>query len=398
MPATARIPVVSSIVQVPTNAPQLVQQGRELYEAGQFPQAITVWQQAASAFKAQKDVLNQVMVLSNLSLADQQLGQWSQATATITDSLKLLQISPKVGDSKERAQILAQVLNTQGSLQLALGQTEPALTTWQRAAAAYAQAGDRVGVSRSLINQAQALQALGLYVRASETLNQVNQTLKTQPDSPIKAAGLRRLGNALRLVGNLDQSQQILQQSLAVAEHLNSPLDIGESLFSLGNTARAQQNTQAALAFYRRAATVSSAPIARLQAQLNQLSLLIETEQVSPAQALLPQIQSQIAALSLNQTAVYARIDLAESLVKMGRGGEKRAGGAGGAGGAGELLAVAVQQAKELGDPRAEAYAIGNLGRLYEQTHQWSIAQDLTQQALLLAQAINASDIAYRWQ
>ena len=75
-----------------------------------------------------------------------------------------------------------------------------------------------------------------------------------------------------------------------------------------------------------------------------------------------------------------------------------RAGGAGGAGGAGELLAVAVQQAKELGDPRAEAYAIGNLGRLYEQTHQWSIAQDLTQQALLLAQAINASDIAYRWQ
>jgi CHAT domain-containing protein len=82
--------------------------------------------------------------------------------------------------------------------------------------------------------------------------------------------------------------------------------------------------------------------------------------------------------------------------MKMGRGGEKRAGGA--LSGAGELLAVAVQQAKQLRDPRAEAYAIGNLGGLYEQTHQWSIAQDLTQQALLLAQAINASDIAYRWQ
>jgi CHAT domain-containing protein len=35
---------------------------------------------------------------------------------------------------------------------------------------------------------------------------------------------------------------------------------------------------------------------------------------------------------------------------------------------------------------------------LYEQTQQWGIAQDLTQQALLLAQAINAPDIAYQWQ
>ncbi|MBV9388921.1 MAG: CHAT domain-containing protein [Chroococcidiopsidaceae cyanobacterium CP_BM_ER_R8_30] len=388
LPVAARLPAVSSIVQIPTNASQLVQQGRELYEAGQFPQAITVWQQADTSFKAEKDVLNQAMVLSNLSLAYQQLGQWTQATATITDSLKLLQISPSVGDSKRRAQILAQVLNTQGSLQLSLGQTEAALATWQRATAAYVQAGDEVGVSRSLINEAQALQTLGLYVRASETLNQVNQTLKKQPDSPIKAAGLRRLGNALRLVGNLDQSQQILQQSLTVAEHLKSPLDIGESLFGLGNTARAQQNTQVALAFYQQAASVSS--LIRLQAQLNQLSLLVETEQFSPAQALLPQIQSQIATLPLNQTAVYARIDLAVSLMKIGREGDLQT--------SAQLLATAVQQAQSLGDRRAEAYALGNLGGVYEQTHQWSIAQNLTQQALLIAQSLNASDIAYRWQ
>ncbi|MBV8885554.1 MAG: CHAT domain-containing protein, partial [Chroococcidiopsidaceae cyanobacterium CP_BM_RX_35] len=396
----------------PDRVPQLVQQGRELYEAGQFPQAITVWQQAALAFKAQKDVLNQAMVLSNLSLAYQQLGQWSQATATITDSLKLLQSSPSVGNSKGRSQILAQVLNTQGSLQLALGQTEAALTTWQRATATYTQAGDEVGVSRSLINQAQALQTLGLYVRASETLNQVNQTLKKQPDSPIKAAGLRHLGNALRLIGNLDQSQQILQQSLTVAKHLKSPLDIGESLFSLGNTARVQQNTQAAIAFYQQAATIS---LTRLQAQLNQLSLLIETEQFSTAQALLPQIQSEIATLPLNQTAVYARIDLALSLMKMENSGASRVGGfpdlsglarsplgIRGRGGklqtSAQLLTTAVQQAQSLGDRRAEAYALGNLGGVYEQTHQWSIAQDLTQQALLIAQSLNASDIAYRWQ
>jgi len=63
-----------------------------------------------------------------------------------------------------------------------------------------------------------------------------------------------------------------------------------------------------------------------------------------------------------------------------------------------QILATAVQQAKSLGDQRAEAYALGNLGSLYEQNQQWSSAKDLTQQALLLAQSINAPDIAYRWQ
>jgi hypothetical protein len=51
-----------------------------------------------------------------------------------------------------------------------------------------------------------------------------------------------------------------------------------------------------------------------------------------------------------------------------------------------------------LEDQRAQAYALGYLGGIYEQTTQWSNAQKLTQQALILAQAINAPDIGYRWQ
>jgi CHAT domain-containing protein len=63
-----------------------------------------------------------------------------------------------------------------------------------------------------------------------------------------------------------------------------------------------------------------------------------------------------------------------------------------------ELLARAVQQARRLEDQRAESYALGQLGQLYKQTQQWQEAQSLTQQALQIAQAINASDTAYRWQ
>lgn len=388
--------VLNPVGQNLPNATQLVQQGRELYKAEQFDQAVTVWQQAAQVYQASSDVPNQALALSNLSLAYQQLGQWEQAKKIITHSLNLLQKNQDVGNT---LQILAQALNTQATLQLALGQSQQALTTWQQAAATYTQAGDQTGVTRSLINQVQALEALGLYRRAMVTLNSVNQTLQKQPNSQTKVAGLRSLGNALRIVGDLDSSRQILQQSLALAQQLQSSQDIGTSLFSLGNTARSQQDTQAALVFYQQAAKFSS-QITKIQAQLNQLSLLLETKHLSAAQTLLPQIQSQLATLPPSSKTVYAQIDFAQSLISLEalKSKDSKPLSAQSWLEIAKVLATAVQQAKSLGDQRAEAYALGNLGGLYEKTQQWSTAQDLTEQALLIAQSINAPDIAYRWQ
>jgi tetratricopeptide (TPR) repeat protein len=189
---------------------QLLQQGRELYEQGQFSEAAVVLQQAAAAFKQEGDGLRQAMTLSNLSLTYQQLGLWSEAEQAITDSLNLLQAGenirnvPKEGTS-DRSQILAQALDIQGRLQLSLGKDEQALNTWQQAAATYAQVGNEMGVTGSRINQAQALQALGLYRRALTTLTELNQTLQTQPDSLLKAVALRSLGDALQLVGQSEE-------------------------------------------------------------------------------------------------------------------------------------------------------------------------------------------------
>ncbi|HEY9797938.1 MAG TPA: CHAT domain-containing protein [Leptolyngbyaceae cyanobacterium] len=373
---------------------QLLQQGRELYDQGQFSEAAVVLQQAATAFKQEGDELRQAMTLSNLSLAYQQLGLWLEAEQAITDSLNLLQAGENVRNSSkeetsERSQILAQVLDIQGRLQLSLGKDEQALNTWQQAAATYAQVGNEMGVTGSRINQAQALQSLGLYRRALTTLTELNQTLQTQPDSLLKAVALRSLGDALQLVGNLKKSEEVLQQSLEIAQRLRSPSDISAALFSLGNTTRAQQTTQAALEFYQQAAEATTSPTTKVQAQLNQLSLLLETKQLSEAQNLWLQIQPQLVKLPLNRAAVYARINLAQSLMKLSTSESKEAA---------QLLATAVQQAKRLGDQRATAYALGNLGRLYEQTGQLSSAKELTEQALLLAQALNASDIAYSWQ
>lgn len=395
-----KIPIAQSLPA----ASQLLQQGREYYEAGQFAAARQVWQQTAQAYQSQKDRLNQAMVLSNLALANQELGQWSEATEAIAKALELLQSEPNTSD---RQRILAQALNTKGTLQIGQGQAEQALTTLQQAADTYKKVGDEVGIIRSLINQAQILRVLGLDRRVQATLIQVNETLKRQPDSPLKAAGLRHLGNALRLIGDLDQSLEVLKQSLVVAETLPSTSELSATLLSLGNTARVQEEPETALKFYQRAATIANSPKTRIQAQLNQLSLIVERKQWSLTQPLLPQIRTQLTDLPLSRLAVYARINLAQSLLKIKEGVQKSEQRTPASDlplqssnfqEIAEILATSVQQAKSLGDQQAQAYALGSLGGLYEKTQQWPEATKLTQQALVLTQSINAPDIAYRWQ
>ena len=62
------------------------------------------------------------------------------------------------------------------------------------------------------------------------------------------------------------------------------------------------------------------------------------------------------------------------------------------------ILSTAIQQAKTIQDKRALAYALGNLGEVYEQTKQYKEAEQLTQKALNMSNSIRAEDITYQLQ
>ncbi|WP_442945056.1 CHAT domain-containing protein [Nostoc sp.] len=385
---------------VTTDPASLLQQGKVLYSAGNFAKAVEVLQEAVQAYKQQGDNLKLAATLSNLSLAYQQLGAWSQAQQAITESLDLL----KGQNKNQNLQIFAQSLDIQGRLQLAMGQSEAALATWQQTEEIYKQVENQSGVVRSLINQAQAWRSQGFYPRAVKTLDRVSQTLKSQPDSIEKTVSLRSLGDALLVLGDLKKSRQALEESLRIAQNLQSSTDIGASLFSLGNNARKQQEKQQAIAYYQQTVAASPSPLTKIQAQLNQLGLLIEDQQWAKVQSLLPLIESQLDQLPLSRASIYAHVNFSQSLAKVKSGvlqvsrnnyysGLSTKDSA-------KLLASAIQQSRSLGDKRAEAYALKSLGGLYEETRQWSEAQDLTRQGLALAQSSNAPEITYslEWQ
>ncbi|MFB2937599.1 CHAT domain-containing protein [Aerosakkonemataceae cyanobacterium BLCC-F154] len=381
----------------------LVQTGKSQYDAGRFSQAVETLKQAANKYQATGDKLKQAQILGLLSLAYQKLGEWQAAEAAINHSLTLLN-----SQNGKNEQIHAQVLNAQGHLQLLTGKAEAALETWQEATRLYAQAGDEMGVLGSQINQAEAMQMLGLYRRGEKLFAQIKEQLNNLPDSPLKVTGLRNLGNLLRLGGDLAESQQILTESLAVAQRLSASYTAAsETLLSLGNTERtlakraasldnkkiAENHSQAALNYYQKAAA-TSLPLIQIQAALNQLSLLIDLNQLEEVGILRSQILTQLTSLPASRESVYAYVNLAENLIKIIEKEPKIANPQI----ITEILETAIKQAKNLADKRAESYAIGTLGKLSEKTNNWKNAEKFTKEALLIAQKINSPDIAYQWQ
>lgn len=365
-----------------------------------------------------------------------------------------------LGFSPAHAQIeptrqLAQTLNAQGQQAFAQGQPEAALALWQQATEVYRTLGDEVGITGSSINQSQALETLGHYRRACQTLlkainvneqhcdarnglelESVERAIQQQSDENLQMLSLRSLGNALRLTGQLSQAQQLLSQSVALAQKYENSQ---QQLLSLLGLAKVGQDLYQQIA-YRYDQSGSAEEAAELQTLANQVltqyteaehlaqsipgdNALLLTQATVRQLALLATIQSQPAAAKLfptlahqlqaqllavknlpdlppSRAALYAHIDLAKSYITLFPSASAPP-----LADISHLLAQAQRSAADLNDSEAQSYALGTLGHLYEQVAQqnnrpdhWQPAQQVTETALQLAQTIQAAHIVYQWQ
>ncbi|NEQ50073.1 MAG: CHAT domain-containing protein [Leptolyngbya sp. SIO3F4] len=422
----------------------LLLEGINLYRAEQFSAAIDTWKQALNT-SATED-LNQALLLNNLSLAYQQLGQLDNADKAISQSRLILKgLADSANASADYWETVGKALNTQGKLQWTRGDIESALATWQNATTAYNQAGHERGIVLSLINQAKALQTLGRHLQAKTILKDyITQHLQTtQLDAKLQATSLWQLANAQRQFGQLKDSETYLQKSLEIIDNnpelanLHAPvlLDLGNTERALGNRASAinkkrdaKRYQESALAAYQEAASSTLVPKTQLQAELNQLSLLIDLEQWTDAETLWPDVLSDIN-LPPSRSAIYARLNFAHSLTNLMQAATSQANGASNVSasvspltGAGHkastasetitiaqspkltwqtidnILDTAIQESDSLNDSIAKSYAMGQRGTLYETTGQWQQAEDFTQRALQLTTTNAYPDGRYRWQ
>ena len=380
-------------------------QAEALYQQGNFHQTIQILENLANQYAALEDDFNQSRILRNLSLVYLENGELTKAENSVQQSLEIICqnincAAPKLNANREYIQIFAQALEVKGKLEYYSGNAEDAQETWKKAVNLYDSLGDIQNSIRTKISQVQALRSLGLYRTALENLIAMEQVLAEEPDNLVKAQALQSLGEGLRVVRKLPESTKILEQSLAIAKKKSNQDMIAGVLISLGNNAEFNHDDDAALKFYQEATQTSDNPRVIIESQLNEMRVLIR--QTKPNESLFNltnNIKNTLENLPKSQQKNYAQINFALQLIDLKNNQNitdkeqitKLSEIA-------ELLAVSVQESRQLGDQRGEAYALGYLGHLYEQNEQWEEARTATREALLIAQAINADDIDYQWQ
>ncbi|WP_246564415.1 CHAT domain-containing protein [Leptothoe spongobia] len=383
-----------------------LEHGSTLFAAGQLSAAADVWQQAAQDYAAQGNQSDQARALHYLALAYFNLGRWELAQAANTESqtqLEELEAASGTDTTRTDMPLLGAILNLHGQLQLVLGQPEQGIETWKQAAATYASVEDTTGQLGAQLNQAKALQTLGYYQQSQQLLEQSLALLQTQADPVVRATGLKLLGMASQAMGDLERSQSLLTESLAITQKLVATQPVfadqaSATLIGLGNTLAVRGETEAALSHYQQAADMAGQPLTRIDAQLNQLQLLVKTEQWSLAQPLIAALPAQLRTLPPGRDMVYAQVNFAANWIRATQSSQlgqqlsqQRTEIA-------QMLAAAVKTAHGLSDTRAEAFALGQLGNLYEMARQWQEAQTLTQQAMDLAVGLDAPDLKTTWQ
>lgn len=410
---------------------QLVQKAEQQYQSGNFQQSIKFLEQAQGIYQSQGENLQQAQVVSLTSLAQQQIGEWELARQNIAASFALIS---SIQASNSKTQVLAQIWNTRGHFQFLTGKHNEALEDWKTAEALYREIENSLGVSGSLLDQAQALEKMGFYRRSCnrvlEAFNHPNyncadltatQLTKIIQETKTQAyiwqiKGLNSIGNSLLLMGKLLQAQAFIEADQTIVQSLpNPPPQVAAKLtFSLGNIykAIAQQererenwhsfayHSQEAIKYFQQLDQYQSYPhivnANKLPAQLNQLSLYIISEKWAAAQ----ELANSIELYSDNQLNpnFYAQVKFAHSIERLKQADislkyswQDIA----------DIYLNIIHNTEKIKNSRIQSYALGYLGSLQQERKNLKLdvtPDQLIQQALLLAQAEHAPEIAYRWQ
>ena len=373
------------------------------YDAGRYDEAIETWQ---SVLERDSDhPLHQALVYIHLSLAHQHLGQWAIANESLETGLTLIPDPPITSEAWDA---LGKGSIAQGNLLWHQGDPTQALAAWQRAEGAFTQLGDVESQLGSRLNQARALQSLGLMLQASDTLRETVPLLQHQAVSPrLRAAGLQRLGNTYRQLGLLLESKAVLEQSVAIApDSLRSSI-----LLDLGNTARAMAERAQAIGqndevmtlslqaqeYYQQSRTSAPSALTKAQASVNALSLAAWQGNLDRVIEDWATLHPQLLALPLSRTAIQLQLQGLQTVLSLQnatlQGGHLDARTA-------QFAVNTLQQVRFLGNLRLEALALAQLSDLYAAVGQTSDAKTVAQKTITLADRINAADIRYRgeWQ
>lgn len=372
----------------PASEKQLVSKGIASYQIGEFSQAINLWEQALPQITDEND---RAIVHNNLALAYRQTGELAQAIAHWEKAIQIYQASPDAEHQKRIAGLLTE--------------------------------------------QAQAYNDLGQHPRAITILESAIELASEYQDPLTEAAAQGALGNAHWSLGNYDQAISAHKRSLKIARALNNNSFIATALNNVGNVyvSRASRSsyqaevaelegdiqeatrlTQEAIQDWTQARTFFEQSLETAQAlgSLTEIKALMNlnrwvisrhsaniadnsAQPLSDAdQAFLQsnwqRVRELLPGIPDSRQKAYTLINLVESFQQIESEASMQE--------SLQLLTQALTVAQKIGDTKAQSFALGSLGQLYQSAGDYSTAMELTRQAEFSAQQIQSSDSLYRWQ
>ncbi|MEN9517440.1 MAG: hypothetical protein RLZZ381_28 [Cyanobacteriota bacterium] len=407
---------VSTIKAQAPDGDILVQQGVREYQQGQYQAAIALWDRALSSYQKTANNLNTVIVLENLARAYQQIGQTEQAISfwsQVTEQYQQLGNQQQLGRSLTEQ---AQAYNRVGQHRQAIALLCASRGEWNSPNKQDLH-HKSIAINSKAQNECQPGSAIAIAREQQDRLGEV--------------AALGSLGEVYRLRGNYQPAANYAQKSLTAAKLLDNSQLTMSALTSLGNTysslaqvsyrraesaqrrgqtygdnslwavetKKAQQSDRQALDYFHqgRLATAAADSLAQVRSLISSLPIYYRLQQYEDAATAKQQALNLISTLPPQQTTIYATIDLAK-LLQSEKATFSNCLNADNLRQAQALLQPVVTLATKLGDRRAESFALGELGHIYECEGNYQQALKLTQQARLAAEQDKDSLYLWEWQ
>lgn len=280
-----------------------------------------------------------------------------------------------------------------------IGDFQQALVHWERAVAEYKAAGDLEGQGLALVQAAEAHLALGQHPKAFDNLQRALALAEKAGNPSLMAMVTSSLGNAYLFAGREAEAKQLLESSVELATKTGNPGVVASALNNLGGLLASQGSFNDAASAYKRARDAAgkagNAGLA-LRASINLARILVDTGQREEAGELLAVVQKEIRALPPSHDKAYELISAGRLYVRLSSSGNE--GSDQWRAQAHKVLNYALVVGEVAYDKRAQSYALGYLGQLYEQVAQYEDAARLTQRAIVFAEQSGAPEILYRWQ
>jgi len=405
---------------------QLVQQGVDSYQTGNYQNALKNWQQALKIYEQNKNQAKAAIVLENLARTYQQLGQselaigyWERVIAYYRQH----QVWQKVGRlMTEQAQVYSAAGQPRKGLFLLCRPPNVDEDVDQKSGCVKGSAlqiaqthQDREGEAAAIGSLGNAYRLVGNYERAIECLQAVSgiverserKNLQTSreckrevasekgDDSVIQAYRFSALNN----LGNVYTSRAQRFETFGRSAEIRGAQDKAESLKQ-----EATANRQAAQDYFQKSLELASDPQLQMQVLLNLIQLNGQTQasKLAGSENIMQQALNLLDQLPNSRHKVYAAIRLANEESAAGKSAPKvaqcsqrlleeaRAE---------ELLKQSISIAQSLGDRRAQSFALGELGHIYECRQDYAQALSYTDRARLAAnQNLQAQDSLYLWE